>query len=73
MLEDAAIRPRFGEGPGTAFIAALLVWVLGYLLSDAGNAVLGIYTVSIAVTLICVGLAEIVIATLAGAYLYKEQ
>jgi hypothetical protein len=68
----AAIRPRFGEGPGTAFIAALLVWVLAYLLADAGNAIVGLYTVSIAVTLIGVGLAEIVIATLVGAFLYKE-
>jgi hypothetical protein len=68
----AAIRPRFGKGPGTAFVAALLIWVVAYLLSDAGNAVVGIYPVSITVTLICVGLVEIVIATLAGAFIYKE-
>jgi hypothetical protein len=68
----AAIRPRFGEGPGTAFIAALLIWVVAYVLSDAGNAVVGLYPVSITVTLISVGLVEIVIATLAGAFVYKE-
>jgi hypothetical protein len=68
----AAIRPRFGEGPGTAFVAALLIWVVGYLLSDAGNAVVGVYPVSITVTLVGVGLVEIVIATLAGAFIYKE-
>jgi len=68
----AAIRPRFGEGPGTAFVAALLIWVVAYLLSDAGNVVIGLYPVSIAVTLIGVGLVEIVIATLAGAFIYKE-
>jgi hypothetical protein len=68
----AAIRPRLGEGPGTAFIAALLVWVLTYLLGDVANAAAGFFTVSLAVTLICVGLVEIVVATLAGAYIYKE-
>ena len=68
----AAIRPRFGEGPATAFIAALLIWVVAYLLSDASNAVIGLYPVSMTVTLACVGLVEIVVATLAGAYLYKE-
>ena len=68
----AAIRPRFGEGPGTAFIAALLVWVLAYLSADAANAVAGFFSVTLAVTMICVGLVEIVVATLAGAYLYRE-
>src|SRR5437763_5376846 len=68
----AAIRPRFGEGPGTAFIAALLIWVVGYLIGDAYNVVVGLFPLSLAVTLAAVGLVEIVVATLAGAYLYKE-
>jgi hypothetical protein len=68
----AAIRPRFGEGPATAIIAALLIWVVGYLLPDAGNAVIGLFPMSLAVILVGVGLVEIVIATLAGAFIYKE-
>src|SRR5215469_2315437 len=68
----AAIRPRFGEGPGTAFIAALLIWVVAYLLPDAGNAVLGLYTKSITLILVGVGLAEIVVATVVGAFIYRE-
>jgi len=68
----AAIRPRFGEGPGTAVIAALLIWVVGYLLADAGNAVVGLYSVSITVIMVSVGLVEIVVATLAGAFIYQE-
>src|SRR5579871_485635 len=67
----AAIRPRFGEGPGTAVIAALLIWVVGYLLADAGNAVVGLYSVSITVIMVSVGLVEIVVATLAGAFIYQ--
>ena len=68
----AAIRPRFGEGPSTAVIAAVLIWVVGYLLPDTGNAILGLYTKSITLILVSVGLVEIVVATLAGAFIYKE-
>src|SRR5579871_237735 len=50
----AAIRPRFGEGPGTAFIAALLIWVVGYLLSDMGPALAGIYPLSLTAAMIAV-------------------
>jgi hypothetical protein len=68
----AAVRPRFGEGPRTAVVAALLIWVVGYLLPDAANVVVGLYPLAVALILVCVGLVEIVIATLAGAFLYKE-
>lgn len=69
----AAIRPRFGEGPGTAVRAALLIWVTGYVLADAALLVMGIFPLSLTVTLIAVGLVEIVVATLAGGYFYKEE
>jgi len=68
----AAMRPRFGEGPGTAFIAALLIWVVGYLLSDAGPALVGIYPLLLTATMVGVGLIEIVVATEVGAWLYRE-
>ena len=68
----AAIRPRFGEGPGTAFIAALLVWVLAYLLGDIGNAAAGFFPGSLTLILLAVGFVEIVIATLAGGFIYNE-
>ena len=69
----AAIRPRLGEGPGTAFSAALLIWVVGYLIPDAYNAVVGLFPHSLTLILVVVGLVEIVVATLAGAYIYKEE
>jgi hypothetical protein len=69
----AAIRPRFGEGAGTAFIAALLIWIVGYLIGDAYNAVVGLFPLSLTIILVAVGLVEIVVATLVGAYLYKEE
>ena len=68
----AAIRPRFGIGPGTAFIAALLTWITAYVLSDAAPAIMGIFPLRIVGTMIGVGLVEIVVATMVGAYLYRE-
>jgi hypothetical protein len=68
----AAMRPRFGAGPTTAVYAALLVWVVGYLLPDVFTEVIGLIPMSMTVTMIVVGAIEIVVATVAGAYLYKE-
>ncbi|HWA91196.1 MAG TPA: hypothetical protein VG889_14255 [Rhizomicrobium sp.] len=68
----AAIRPRFGEGPKTAVIAALLTWVTAYILVDAMPTIMGVFPLSMTLILVGVGLVEIVVATLAGAYLYKE-
>ena len=68
----AAIRPRFGAGPGTAIIAALLTWVVGYLLATVPPAIMGVFPHSIALIMIGVGLVEIIVATVAGAYFYKE-
>jgi hypothetical protein len=68
----AAIRPRFGAGMRTAFYAALCVWVIGYVVADSGPAILGLFSPSLMITLIAIGFFEIVAATLAGAYFYKE-
>lgn len=68
----AAIRPRFGEGPMTAVRAALLTWVTAYVLVDAMPTIMGVFPMSMTLVLAGVGLVEIVVATLAGAYLYKE-
>lgn len=68
----AAIRPRLGEGPGTALIAALLIWVVSYVMGDVGPALIGIYPLSLTIALISVGLVEIVVATVVGAWLYRE-
>jgi hypothetical protein len=68
----AAMRPRFGAGPKTAVYAALLVWVVGYAIPDVFNTVMGLTPMSMTLTMIVVGLVEIIVATVAGAYLYKE-
>ncbi len=68
----AAIRPRFGEGPKTALFAALLTWITAYVLVDAMPTIMGIFELPMTLMLVGVGLVEIVAATLAGAWLYRE-
>ncbi len=68
----AAIRPRFGAGPKTAVYAALLTWVTAYVLVNAMPTVMGVFPLSMTLTLIGAGLVEIIVATVAGAYFYKE-
>ena len=69
----AAMRPRFGAGPMTAVYAALLVWVVGYLIPDIANGTIGLVPMSMTITLIVVGVVELIVATVVGAYLYKES
>ena len=68
----AAIRPRFGAGPRTALYAALLTWVTGYVFVDITPTIMGVFPMSMTWMLIGVGLAEIIVATQVGAWLYKE-
>jgi hypothetical protein len=68
----AAMRPRFGAGPRTAVYAAILVWVVGYLIPNLFQSVSGMITTNLMVKITAVGLVEIILATVAGAYVYKE-
>ena len=45
----AAIRPRFGPGPGTAVIAALVVWFFAYLHQSVAMVLMGILPASVTV------------------------
>lgn len=68
----AAIRPRFGAGAKTATYAALVVWFIGYVYADVDHMVIGVYPMDVTLTLVGVGLVEIIVATIAGAWLYTE-
>ena len=69
----AAIRPRYGAGPKTALCAGSFVWVLGYLLTSVTPFLLNLYPRRILAADLSVGLVEVLLATLAGAWLYREQ
>ena len=69
----AGIRPRYGAGVTTAIYAGLAVWVVGYLVANVFLLVAGLLPASILWTGIIVGLIAVPVATVAGAYLYKEE
>jgi len=70
----AAIRPRFGDGPRTAVIAGLAVFVLAHLWSGVylGAAFAGLVTPRLAWLPVVWGLIEAPLGTLVGAWLYRE-
>jgi hypothetical protein len=68
----AAARPRFGPGPKTAVIAALTLWTGGMLLSILGYSMVGLYETSMLVMWGIIGLVELIVAALAGGWIYRE-
>jgi hypothetical protein len=69
----AAIRTRYGAGPGTAIRAGLVAWGLTSFLPALGNYAVGMIPTRVLVITAIVSLADIVVGTLAGAWLYKEE
>jgi hypothetical protein len=68
----AAIRPRFGAGPKTAILTALFVWLFAYLWPAMSDAMLGILDPDLLVFVSVWGLFEILAASVAGAWFYRE-
>ena len=67
----AAIRPRYGPGAGTAARAGVAVWVLSCVLFAIAMTNLGLFPfMPMAIVWSLVG---DVVATVAGAWLYKES
>lgn len=69
----AAIRPRFGPGPMTAYTAAVAAWIPGYLMANLPPAVLGMFPIRLMLIGIAAGLVEVIVATQLGASIYKEE
>lgn len=68
----AAIRPRFGPGVQTAICASLTVWGLGYLYPNLFIMIMNLFPTRLMVIATTWGLAEMLIAGVAGAWLYSE-
>jgi uncharacterized membrane protein len=68
----AAIRPRYGAGPKTAVLAGGAVWVLGYLLAWGTPMSMHLLPADLVLTSIAAGLVNVIVAALAGAWLYTE-
>lgn len=68
----AAIRPRFGPGPKTAICAGLTTWALASLYTSVGLIPMGIFPTKLLVWGAVWGFFELPIASVVGAWLYKE-
>ena len=70
----SAIRPRYGAGPKTAIIAGLFLWFFGVLLGSA-NSLSATASIPFDIFMISslIGIVPNIFATLAGAWVYKEQ
>jgi hypothetical protein len=68
----AAIRTRFGPGVPTAVVAGVIVWFLAYLYPNAGMSVARVWPNDLLVIVTVWGLAEAVLAAIAGAWMYSE-
>jgi uncharacterized membrane protein len=73
LSQYAIIRPRFGPGPKTAMIAGIGVWVPASLLAMIAPAALHLFRHRLILIGVVLGLVEIVLGTVVGAWLYKEQ
>jgi hypothetical protein len=73
ILVYAAVRPRFGAGVNSAVFAGLLVWAIGTLLPNLSIMwVAGLFSHHLTLYTTFGGLVEVVVGTVAGAWLYKE-
>ena len=69
----AAIRPRFGPGPKTALCAGLAVWALADAFPSISGIPMGVFPARLFIVGTIWGLVEAPLATLAGAYFYREE
>lgn len=69
----AAVRPRFGAGPKTAVGVGITVWLVAYLMPSLSYAVSGLFPTGLVIIGTFVGLAESVLGTVLGAWVYKEE
>jgi len=69
----AAIRPRFGAGPKTAVCAGLAIWAAAYLYVTLGFMGMELFPTNLLAMGLVWGFFEVPIATVAGAWLYKEE
>ena len=68
----AVARPRLGPGVRTAVIVGVAVWFLAAAYGNVGIALVGILPASLTTVITLWALLEIVLGTVAGAWVYRE-
>jgi hypothetical protein len=72
VLLYATFRSRFGPGPKTAVLTGSIFWMIGYALPSLGFSAAGFLPRRLMLIGIMVGFVEVILASVAGAWLYKE-
>jgi|SRR5215472_8608821 len=73
VLLYATARPRFGPGAKTAVLAGFVFWIIGYVLPSLGFSAAGLLPTRLLIIGTMLGLVEVTLASVAGAWLYKEN
>ena len=69
----AGFRPRFGAGVRTAVIAGITIWLAVRVSGFFSWTFTGVFPADFMLVHTVVGFFELIIATIAGAWLYKEE
>jgi hypothetical protein len=69
----AAIRPRYGAGPGTAVKAGIAAWFFTHLLCAIVFVNIGLFAMSGETVPTLWTLVESMVSTVVGAWIYKEE
>jgi hypothetical protein len=69
----AVARPRLGAGPKTAALTGVAYWFFAYAIPDANDIVANVVPGRVTLTITLVLLVGVIIASVCGAWLYKEQ
>jgi len=69
----AAIRPRYGPGPKAAIVSGLVGWILLYAFWFCYNLAWELFPQDMVTISTIWGLFELPIATMVGAWLYREE
>jgi len=69
----AAMRTRMGAGAKTAMCAGLFVWATAYAAGAFAPVITHVYPLNLVATALAVEIPEMLIAAVAGAWLYKED
>jgi len=68
----ALARPRLGPGVKTAALTGLGYWIFAYALPNLGTWAMGLFPHHLLLLGSAIGLVELILASIAGAWLYKE-
>jgi hypothetical protein len=68
----AGLRPRFGAGPKTAIIAAVVIWLV-FMFGTVSDVIIGLAPANLAALAAIWSLVETIVAAVAGAWVYKES